>query len=364
MEERHDNNTGTNLKPQLSGEEREILELVRMASRRHRVPCPDSDREWQRIKDRLSYNDSPVPATNTETVDNTTSSRIKLWAAAAIGVAAMLALVLCYNTFIATREKDALVALDYDDTPQRVTLIDGNNEGLDLSGRDSVSFFRRSAPRHKADGRTNTLSTPRGMDFKVTLSDGTEVWLNAESTIKFPATFSTGERRVELTGEAYFKVVHNASSPFVVRTGRVDVRVLGTEFNMQSYHSETPRVSLVKGSIAVINPQNGVEECRLKPGQDAWRDAAGTLHMGEIDTYGVTQWVDGFFYFDDVPLVNILRELGRWYNLGVVFHRRSAAETRLHFSASRKSDINEAVSTLNSMLKAKITVEGKNIVVR
>lgn len=368
MEEKHDRESATR-KPALDSREKEIVELVRMARQRDDVPCPDPNDEWARIAERLndSPSDNPVPPTDRPSVN----SRLKLLVAAALGAAAMLAAVVCYNHFTAHTDTDGLVALNYVDTPRQV-MLSGGGHTISLAGRDSVSFLAARPSRSGAkDNRlpaTNEmqqLSTPRGMDFKITLSDGSEVWLNAESRIKFPAAFSsTGERRVELQGEAYFRIAHDARHPFVVSAGDMDVRVLGTEFNLRNYRQETTRVSLVKGSLAVLDPESRAEACRLVPGQQAWRDDHGKVHVGQADTYGDTQWVDGFFYFDDAPLVSILRELGRWYNLGVVFRRNDVAGLRLHFSASRKDGIGEALSTLNGMLKVKIEQEGTDIVVR
>lgn len=343
--------------------DREMVELVRMARERQRVPAPDPKREWQRVENRID-NGSEDPMTLVQTAHTKPLQWLKLIVAAAVGAAAMLAVMLYYNHMQVDRDIEGLVALYYDDSPQQVTFVNNDNVKQNLFGKDSLSFRYCKQPPHSAESRRQELSTPRGMDFKVILSDGTEVWLNAESTIKFPSLFTSGERRVELKGEAYFKVAHNNNRPFTVSTEKMDIRVLGTEFNLRSYEAESPRVALVKGSIAILNHDSNTEECRLQPGQDAWRDDEGRLHVDTADIYGVTQWVDGFFYFDNVPLIDILRELGRWYNLGVVFRRPSEANILLHFSASRKGDIKEALSIINSLLKVQITVEGNNIVVR
>jgi len=120
----------------------------------------------------------------------------------------------------------------------------------------------------------------------------------------------------------------------------------------------------VRGSVEVMEAGGSVSKCRLKPGQGAWFSGDGQLHVSEVDTYGVTQWTEGFFYFDDSTLHDILCELGRWYNLGVVFEQPQAANIKLHFSASRKDGINEAVSAINSMLDAEVSIEGNSIIVR
>ncbi len=201
------------------------------------------------------------------------------------------------------------------------------------------------------------------MDFKVILPDGSEVWLNAESTIEFPAAFIGNERQVLLKGEAYFKVARDEDCPFVVISNQMKVRVLGTEFNFRSYTSEASHVSLIKGSVEILRPDAEKAEVVLEPGQGAWRDADGEIHVQEVDTYAVTQWVDGFFYFDDIPLVQILCELGRWYNLGVVFRNKSAMHAKMHFSASRNGDLEQTINNLNRMRKGRVSVEGTDIVV-
>lgn len=208
--------------------------------------------------------------------------------------------------------------------------------------------------------RTRKLSTPRGMDFRVLLPDSSEVWLNAESTIEFPVAFNSGERRVELHGEAYFKVARNEQIPFVVHTDRMKVSVLGTEFNLRAYDTDVSSLALVKGSVQVSSDG---DEVLLSPGQEVECSREGSLLVRDIDTYYVTQWTEGRFYFDDKPLVEVLKELGRWYNLGVVFHRKALMEMRMHFSASRADDIDTAIRNLNRLRKVRITIEEENIVV-
>jgi len=364
MEENNHNTTEADAPERLTAEEMRLKELARMADKRRTATCPDAVLEWRRIAVRLP-DDTPQPSCDNEPrPENNRLRRLRLWAIAATSAAAVLAGALLYVSFNKPAADGRIIALGYDETPQRITLIQDDDKITDLSSQDSLTYYNKVSAATPKEVRQQRLSTPRGMDFKLTLPDGSEVWLNAESSIKFPSSFISGERRVELSGEAYFKVARNARKPFIVATGRMNVKVLGTEFNMRSYKSEAPCVSLVKGSVIIINPDNHTAECRLKPGQDAWRDDNGTLHVSQADTYSVTQWVEGFFYFDDAPLVTILRDIGRWYNLGVVFSNATVANYKLHFSASRKDDINATLSSLSNIMKTRISVEGTNIVVR
>lgn len=345
----------------ISKADQQLAELARMAFVRHNTACPNVDNEWTRIESRLQ--ECP-PTDKPAFVDTAPARKFKLWAIVATAAAAVLAFALIFVGYKEYNAEDVLVALDYDDKPQQITLTQDDSEPINLYGQDSITYYNKVKTPANKQGKQQCLSTPRGMDFKVILPDGSEVWLNAESTIKFPSAFQQGERRVELQGEAYFKVTHNAQHPFIVTTDRMNVRVLGTEFNMRNYKKEAPRVTLVKGSVKVMNPKKGDAWQQLVPGQDAWCDKEGTVHVTQGDTYSVTQWVEGFFYFDNMSLVSILRELGRWYNLGVVFQNTTAAEYKLHFSASRKDNIQETLTDISQIANVNISIQGTDIVVK
>ena len=269
-----------------------------------------------------------------------------------------------------------VVAMQYERMPQQVVLHDADGV-VDLTGHDSLSYRLAASAgelskqeagtagrNREQTGTLQKLSTPRGMDFKVILPDGSEVWLNAESTIELPSAFTEQERRVVLHGEAFFKVAHDERAPFYVETDRLKVRALGTEFNFRNYRDEEAHVSLVKGSVEVMQPGTDEAAARLQPGQDAcWNEAGQVGDVHAVDTFAATQWVQGFFYFDDAPLKTILREVGRWYNLGVVFRNAAYLDYRVHFSASRNEDVEQLVDYLNRLRKFKVRKEGVNLVV-
>lgn len=367
-------NNNINIEP-ISHDDMVVMEQARMAIRRHDTPCPDIDDAWSSLC--LEMDGESSNGSNDISDDNKKAeikeispskrggaTKIQLVIAAILGAAAMLLAVFVFDKMNPEPAIEGVVALAYDDTPQHITLQQGDEKLTNLTGRDSISFFsskavgNKSVAQQTAQAKTQRLSTPRGMDFKVTLSDGSEVWLNAESTIEFPTAFSATSRSVKLSGEAYFKIAHNEKAPFTVISDRMNVRVLGTEFNMKAYKAETPHVSLVKGSVEILGANK-----RLKPGEDAWCDKDGNVFINPIDTYGVVQWVDGYFYFDDVPLASVLREMGRWYNLGVVFRKQSLMTTKLHFSAPRHETLDDALNDISQLLHVKISVEGTNIVV-
>lgn len=342
----------------LNAEERRLRELVRMCHRREHAAKPDVDKAWNEFR---------------QTNAMPSRRRFPLWhlsAAALAGAAAMLAVVCLFPHMSPSDEEShtaTVVAMQHEVAPQHVRL---EHEGrqLDLTGHDSISFQQPSTPVRVAQAapsslRQQRLSTPRGMDFKVVLPDGSEVWLNAESTIEFPSAFRTGTREVKLKGEAFFKVAHDEHSPFIVTSEKMRVRVLGTEFNMRSYTAEEPCVALVNGKVEVMRLEEPLPDVTLSPGEEARLDADGNIRVQEIDTYAVTQWVKGFFYFHDQSLVDVLRELGRWYNLGVVFHNTEAMHYKIHFSALRNEPIEQAIESLNSLRHVRIQIEGNNVVV-
>lgn len=187
---------------------------------------------------------------------------------------------------------------------------------------------------HNADenvSSVHTLSTPVGGQFQVTLPDGTKVWLNASTTLKYPARFTTNERKVELNGEAYFEVAKNEKQPFrVMLADSVVVTVLGTHFNVMSYNNEKAKeITLLEGRVrispagggdpfdAANNKRPGVE---LKPGQQAilTHHSPFTIH-DNIDTQEITGWKDGQFVFHDASIESIMRQIERWYDAKVVY---------------------------------------------
>ena len=347
---------------ELCADEQRIGTFVRMACRRNKAAQPNLDEAWNTFRQTTLETGKPL---------RRTFSVWHLTAAAITGAAAMLVLIFLFSgQMLAPSHKEALkevVAMQYDHNPQRVEL-EGENTTVDLTQEDSISYQSATgtatlAQTVPSSSKKQRLSTPRGMAFKVILPDGSEVQLNAESAIEFPTAFQSGERRVTLRGEAFFKVASNEEAPFIVTSDQLSVKVLGTEFNFKSYASEAAHVTLIKGKVEVMRPGTKASDATLNPGEEAWYDETGTIRVQEVDTYAVTQWVNGFFYFHDQPLVKVLCELGRWYNLGVVFHNTEALHYKVHFSALRDDPIDVAVESLNRLRHIRVRVEENNIVV-
>lgn len=166
----------------------------------------------------------------------------------------------------------------------------------------------------------NTIATPKGGQFQLSLPDGTRVWLNAASSLKYPVQFVASERRVQLTGEAYFEVAKNKKKPFIVESKQQYVEVLGTHFNINSYEEEAiTKTTLFEGSVRVagLSPA-GNKVTTLKPGQQSML-TNGHIDITENNTDAALAWQKGLFSFTDADLKTIMTEFARWYNVEVVY---------------------------------------------
>lgn len=206
------------------------------------------------------------------------------------------------------------------------------------------------------------MTTPRGKDCHLTLSDGTRVWLNADSKLEFPEQFRGARRTVRLSGEAYFEVAKDSRHPFVVETEYLTTTVLGTSFNVRAYTVSDASVTLVEGRVQVASPTVR-KPVVLKPGQRL--DVVGSrFSMNTVNTYAYTQRKEGFFYFPDDTMRQIMVELGRWYNKAVVFEDASHMNLRLHFVAERTQSLAEIVNSLSEMDGVDIELGSNEIVVK
>ncbi len=182
----------------------------------------------------------------------------------------------------------------------------------------------------------NTLSNPRGSKvINMALADGSKVWLNAGSSLTYPVSFIGNERNVSVTGEAYFEVTHDASRPFIVNNGSMDVRVLGTHFNVNSFKDDGNdiKVTLLQGSVKI---ENGNTTGILKPGQQATVTADVKI-LDNIDIQQVMAWKNGYFQFNNASLQIVLKEISRWYDVDVVYEGKN--QPRL-FMGEMQRDLN------------------------
>lgn len=166
----------------------------------------------------------------------------------------------------------------------------------------------------------NTMSTPKGRQFQVTLPDGSQVWLNSASSITYPTSFIGNERRINIEGEAYFEVAKNPKMPFRIKiNNRAEVEVLGTHFNINAYRDEDNiKTTLLEGQVKVTA---GSENALLQPGQQAQLKATEKILIINADIEKVMAWKNGFFNFDGVRMDEVMRQLSRWYDIEVVYEK-------------------------------------------
>lgn len=211
----------------------------------------------------------------------------------------------------------------------------------------------------------NTITTPRGGQYQVTLSDGTRVWLNAASSIRFPVLFTGTDRKVMITGEAYFEVAKNATRPFKVKTGRSEIEVLGTHFNVNAYDDEPAvRTTLLEGLVKVsVADAAGKPTARfLKPGQQSGITGNGEISvLNNADLEEAVAWKNGRFQFRSADLKTVLRQISRWYDVDVEYK----GNVNLHFTGQliRDDYVSRVFEKLALTGVVHFRIEGKKIIV-
>jgi len=206
----------------------------------------------------------------------------------------------------------------------------------------------------------NTISTPKGGQYQLELPDGSLVWLNATSSIRFPASLVEKERRVEITGEAYFEVAKDRDRPFIVTVNNSEVQVVGTHFNINAYDDEDDvKTTLLEGSVRFVN---GVDVNILKPGQQSQLAKNGSIKVvSDVDVDRVVAWKNGLFDFDNAGIETIMRQLSRWYNVDIEYNGKTddlfIAEMR------RNIKLSDALKALELTGKVRFEIEGKKIIV-
>lgn len=193
---------------------------------------------------------------------------------------------------------------------------------------NTLIYLIDRAGRTKVD-ELNTLIVPIGGMYAVTLSDGSKVWLNSKSSLTYPVQFGKENREVTLEGEGYFDVAKDKDRPFIVRSHSGNIEVLGTEFNVSDYPDETRYVAtLVEGKVLMTSGANDEFSTVLSPGEQAVheKDLNIPISLQKVDPLIYSAWKDGKFYFEDVPLTEILRTMGRWYNFDVSFENDSLGQ--------------------------------------
>ena len=207
----------------------------------------------------------------------------------------------------------------------------------------------------------NKVIVPRGGEFFLTLSDGTGVWLNAESELEYPVKFTSGERHVKLKGEAYFSVKKDTTKPFFVTSYRL--RVYGTEFNMNTYHKERIQVVLVNGAVG-FRANASTPERRLKPNQlGEANEVTGEVEIKDVDVYSYIAWKNQDVVFVNERLESIMEKIERWYDVSVFFQNDSLKDVRFYGNVQRYADIRDLLFFLEKTSDVRFSVKDRTIIV-
>jgi len=265
----------------------------------------------------------------------------------------------------------------------KATLTLANGKVINLSDAQTGSLDKQSGVQitKTADGQLiytaqdisdntdakssyNTIATPKGGQYQVNLPDGSKVWLNAASSLKYPANLSAfQERRVELRGEAYFEVAKVNHKPFIVETDKQEVEVLGTHFNVKSYTDDnSTRTTLLEGSVRVTPKANGIAGTILKPGLQAELKASG-LKVQPVDVEDEVDWKNGDFVFKEESLESIMRKIARWYDVEIIYQDGIPQNVALEGLVSRSKSISAVLSLIESTGKVHFKIEGRKIIV-
>lgn len=241
------------------------------------------------------------------------------------------------------------------------TIVHVNEKGMVISNfPDKELVYKIMNDTMKTETIYNTVTVPRGGEYKLVLADGTIVWLNSDSHIRYPVTFSGNTRQVELEGEAYFEVAKDVEKPFIVRMNEYNVRVTGTQFNVRNYSNESLATTLVEGGVQ-IERKGKVD--RLRPGQQAVLEN-NEIRIRVVNVEEQVAWRHGAFGFTQCRLENIMEELARWYDVDVFYMNQQVKD--YHFSAwfKRSSSINEVINILEKTKKISLDLKGRILTVK
>lgn len=210
----------------------------------------------------------------------------------------------------------------------------------------------------------NTITVPLGGEYGVILADGTEVWLNAGSTLKYPVTFAKDKRVVSLSGEAFFKVTKSAV-PFIVKTFDIDVQVLGTSFNVSAYgNDDCVMTTLVCGSV-LVSSNHDDKQIRMEPGHIlSYTRSTDDMSMEKCDPDLYTSWINGEFKFRDMRLEDIMKKVNRWYNCKIRFEDVALRELRFSGAAERDRPVEYLLNMIKEVTDVNFEVDQETIILK
>jgi ferric-dicitrate binding protein FerR (iron transport regulator) len=347
----------------------EIVKMIIAEEEMHVNDIPD--KRWTPILNKILAVDKP-----TRTPRRILMSRLR-WAAAAV-----VFVVFSFTTYIALTKKRAHVfASDVAPGGNKaiLTLADGKKISLsdaangDLIEQAGISISKTANGQLVYnivksddvidDSKVNTISTPNGGEWEIRLPDGSIVWLNAASSLQYPLNIaSSKQRKVELTGEAYFEVAKDKTRPFVVKTTKQELEVLGTHFNINSYHDEyVTRTTLLEGSVRVSD-SNSADTQVLQPGEQSILSSNG-IKVNKVATDEAIAWKNGYFMFNNEKQESILRKVARWYNVEIEYADPAAKDVMYYGTVSRFEKISKVLTKFEQTGEVRFDIKGNKVIV-
>ena len=208
----------------------------------------------------------------------------------------------------------------------------------------------------------NTITTPRGGQYQVVLGDGSHVWLNAASSIRFPQAFNGPQRLVEISGEAYFEVAKDKSHPFIVQANGTKVQVYGTHFNINAYPDDNNvTTTLLEGSVQISN--NG-QQVMLVPGEQGVSiKSGGAIKVSKADLQQAIAWKNGYFIFHDLSIVEVMKQVSRWYDVDIEYQDENVKNNEFGGAISRYKSITELLDNMQLTRSIHYKIEGRRVII-
>lgn len=269
-----------------------------------------------------------------------------------------------------TTDQPAMIAVSGDILPgsNKATIKLSSGQSIDLNEHEGIhitdsgfTYNDGTSIGNTGHAESATLITPRGGQYQITLSDGTKVWLNANSSLQYPLAFNGKHREVQLKGEGYFEVAHNAKQPFIVKTDQQQIKVLGTAFNVRAY-TEKQYTTLLRGSVAV-NLKGSTSTRMLKPGEQAIVQDY-SLSVGKIDVTDFVAWKDGIIAGTSVSLKEILSEIERWYDVDFKYAANFTNSERAYININKNEKLSSVLKALENTYGIRAEIRGKEVIIK
>jgi transmembrane sensor len=281
------------------------------------------------------------------------------------------------NKAVLTLSNGTTIVLD--DASNGVVAEQGNTKVL--KPEDGQLLYTLDGNSENEPLSYNTLATPRSGQYQLVLPDGSKVWLNSESSIHYPIAFTGSERRVQITGEAYFEVakrqlITGKKMPFIVEKGDMQVEVLGTHFNVNAYSDERAiKTTLLEGKVRVVKRSGAAQQLSaiLTPGEQAViadgpgkanRSDNNRIKVNKADVDDVVAWKNGLFHFENADIKTVMRQIARWYDVDVVYEGTAVKNDPLFIEISRNTRLSDVLKVLQESGSAKFAIHGKKITVK